>query len=103
MCICFVRENWMFWTEMCENWDYGQFVCVLKFDSPLPEDLRANILSTADSLRHHCKLCGGSASILGTSVYRGSKWVGGSSTAKTSKVGLSPPETGKKPLLARQA
>jgi hypothetical protein len=40
---------------------------------------RANILSTADSLRsfrHHCKLGGGSASIPGTSVYRGSKWVG---------------------------
>jgi hypothetical protein len=27
--------------------------CVLKFDSPLPEDHRANILSTADSPRHH--------------------------------------------------
>ena len=49
------------------------FVCVLKFDSPLPEDHRLNILSTADSLRHHCKLGGGSASIPGTSVYRGSK------------------------------
>ena len=48
--------------------------CVLKFDSPLPEDHRTNILSSADSPRHHCKLCGGSASILGTSVYRRSKW-----------------------------
>jgi hypothetical protein len=28
-------------------------LCVLKFDSPLPEDHRANILSTADSPRHH--------------------------------------------------
>ncbi len=27
-------------------------LCVLKFDSPLPEDHRANILSTADSPRH---------------------------------------------------
>jgi hypothetical protein len=37
------------------------FVCVLKFDSPLPEDHRVNILSTVavDSLRHHCKLGGG--------------------------------------------
>jgi hypothetical protein len=48
-------------------------LCVLKFDSPLPEDHRVNILSTADSPRHHCKLGGGSASIPGTSVYRGSK------------------------------
>ena len=31
----------------------GHFVCVLKFDSPLPEDHRVNILSTADSLHHH--------------------------------------------------
>ncbi len=30
-----------------------------KFDSPLPEDHRAHILSTADSSRHHCKLGGG--------------------------------------------
>jgi len=50
--------------------------CVLKFDSPLPEDHRTHILSTADSPRHHCKLGGGSASISGTSVYRGSKRVG---------------------------
>jgi len=28
----------------------GHFVCVLKFDSPLLEDHRVNILSTADSL-----------------------------------------------------
>jgi len=37
---------------------------------------RVNILSTADILCHHCKLGGGSASIrvLGTSVYRRSKW-----------------------------
>jgi hypothetical protein len=35
-----------------------------------PEDHRASILSTADSLRYHCKLGGGSASIPGTSVYR---------------------------------
>ena len=27
------------------------FCCVLKFDSPLPEDHRVNILSTADSLQ----------------------------------------------------
>jgi len=47
--------------------------CVLKFDSPLPEDHRANILSTADSRRLHCKLGGGSASISGISIYRGSK------------------------------
>jgi hypothetical protein len=46
--------------------------CVLKFDS-LPENHRAHILSTADSPRHHCKLGGGSASITGTTVYRGSK------------------------------
>ncbi len=52
----------------------GYFDCVLKFDSPLPEDHRVNILSTADSLRHHCKLGGGSASISGTNVYRRSKW-----------------------------
>ena len=31
---------------------------------------RANILSTADSLHHHCKLGGGCASIPGTSVYK---------------------------------
>jgi hypothetical protein len=55
--------------ERCEIWDRGHFVCVLKFDSPLPEDHRVNTLSTADSLRHHCKLGGGSASIPGTSVY----------------------------------
>jgi hypothetical protein len=50
------------------------FVRVLKFDSPLPEDHRVNTLSTADSLRHHCKPGGGSASIPGTSVYRRPKW-----------------------------
>jgi hypothetical protein len=44
------------------------FVCVLKFDPPLPETHRVNILSTADSLYHHCKCGGGSASISGTSV-----------------------------------
>ena len=27
-------------TERCEIWGYGQFVCVLKFDSPVPEDHR---------------------------------------------------------------
>ena len=47
--------------------------CVLKFESPLPENHRANILSTADSPLHHCNLGGGSASISCTSVYRGSK------------------------------
>jgi hypothetical protein len=58
----------------------GQFLTnfVLKFDwdSPLPEDHRVNILSTADSPSHHCKLGGGSVSISGTcvtTVYRGSK------------------------------
>ena len=45
----------------------------LQFDSPLPEDHRANIRSTPDSLRRHWKLGGGSASISGTNVYRGSK------------------------------
>ena len=40
-------------TERCEIWGNGLFVCVLKFDSPLPEDHRVNTLSTADSLRHH--------------------------------------------------
>jgi hypothetical protein len=45
-------------TERCEIWGRGPFVCVLKFDSPLPEDHRVNTLSTADSLRHHCKLGG---------------------------------------------
>jgi hypothetical protein len=50
------------------NFGLGQFVCVLKFDSPPTEDHQAHILSTADSLRHHCKLGGGSASIPGTSV-----------------------------------
>ena len=60
-------------TERCEFWDYGQSICVLTFDFPLPEHHRANILSTAYSLRHQCKLGGGSASISGTSVYRGSK------------------------------
>ena len=35
-------------TEMCEIWDYGQFVYVLKFDFPLPEDYRANILVSAE-------------------------------------------------------
>ena len=43
-------------TEKCEIWGRGPFVCVcLKLDSPLPEDHRVNTLSTADSLRHHCK------------------------------------------------
>ena len=41
------------WTKRCEIWDRGHFVCVLKFDSPLPEDHRVNILSTTDSLHHH--------------------------------------------------
>ena len=58
-------------TERVEIWGNGQFN--IKFDPSLPEDHRANILSTADILRHHCKLGGGSASISGTSVYRGSK------------------------------
>jgi hypothetical protein len=44
---------------MCEIWGRGHFVCVLKFDSHLPEDHRFNTLSKADSLRHHCKLGGG--------------------------------------------
>jgi hypothetical protein len=35
--------------ERCEFLDYGESICVLKFDSPLPENHRANILSTADS------------------------------------------------------
>jgi hypothetical protein len=72
--------------------------CVLNFDSSLPEEHRANILSflflsTDNSLRYQCKLGGGSTSISCTSVtvYRGSKRgrrvVTG--TAKTSKVGLS--------------
>ena len=52
-------------TERCEIWGRWPFVCVLKFDSPLPEDHRVNILSTADTLLQ----IGGSASILGTSVY----------------------------------
>jgi hypothetical protein len=56
--------------ETCDIWGYDRFVCVLKFDSPLPKDNRVNILSTADSLRHHCKLGGDSASISCTSVYR---------------------------------
>jgi len=51
-----------------------RLILVLKFDSPLPEDHRVNTLSTADSLRHHCKLGGGSDSIPGTSVYRRPKW-----------------------------
>ena len=34
------------------------------------EDRSANTLSTADRLRHHCKLGGDSASIPGTSAYR---------------------------------
>ena len=58
--------------------------------SLLLEDHQANILSTADGLRHHCKLGGGSASIPGTSVYRG-----GSSDGQNdhSRIVL-PPETG---------
>jgi hypothetical protein len=35
-----------------------------------PQDCTANTLSTADRLRHHCKLGGDSASIPGTSAYR---------------------------------
>ena len=35
---------------------------------PPPEGHRSNTLSTVDSLRHHCKLGGGSASIPSTSV-----------------------------------
>jgi hypothetical protein len=46
---------------------------VFKFDSPLHEDHRSNILTTADGPRHRCNLGGGSASISGTSVYRGPK------------------------------
>ena len=53
--------------------------------------VRVNTLSTADSLRRHCKLGRGSASIPGTSVYRrpkrGRKIV--RQTATTSTVGLS--------------
>jgi hypothetical protein len=66
-------------TLKVRNLGHGQSVCALKFDSPLKssyhhQDYRVNILSTADSLCHHRKLGGGSASISGTSVYRGSKW-----------------------------
>jgi hypothetical protein len=44
-------------------------------DGRVGDDRRSfpRILSTAESLRRHCKLGGGSASISGTSVYRGSK------------------------------
>jgi hypothetical protein len=58
-----------------EIWGYEQFVCVLKFDSPYLRTTELSplpLVSTADSLRHHCKLGGGSASISGTSLYRGS-------------------------------
>ena len=61
---CGVHES--LWRRALQplGWKEG-VVCDLKFDSLLPEDHRANILSTADSLRHHCKLGGGSASIPG--------------------------------------
>ena len=79
----------------------GHFVCVLKFDSPLPEDHRVNILSTADSLCHHCKLGGGSASIPGTNVYRRSKWGRRivDDQNEQSRIVL-PPETGEQPSLS---
>jgi hypothetical protein len=37
------------------NLGLQEISCVLKIDSPLPEDHRPNTLSTADSLRHHCR------------------------------------------------
>jgi hypothetical protein len=92
-------------TLKVRNLGHGQSVCALKFDSPLKssyhhQDYRVNILSTADSLCHHRKLGGGSASISGTSVYRGSKW--GRRVVRRpneqSRIVL-PPETGEQPSL----
>ena len=68
---------------------------VLKFDSPLPEDHRVNILLTANSPCHHCKLGGGSASISGISIYEGPSGVGGSSDGQDEQsLIVLPPEKG---------
>ena len=82
----------------------GLCVWVPKFDFPLPEhkDHRVNTLSTADTLHHHCKLGGGSASIPGTSVYGGRSGVERLSDGhnECSRIVL-PPETGEQPWLVR--
>jgi len=72
-----------------------------KFDSPLPEDLRANILSTADSPRHHCKLGGAPPRFPAPVSTEDRSGVGGSSDGQDeqSRIIL-PPETGEQPSLA---
>ena len=70
----------------------------------LPEDFRVNTLSTADSLRHHCKPGGGSASIPSPAPVStgGRSRVGRSSDGHNehSRIVL-PPETGEQPSLVR--
>ena len=87
-------------TERCEIWGCGPFVCVLKFDSPIPEDHRVNILSTADSPRHPCKL--GAPPRFPAPVSTEDRiGAGGSSDGQDEQHRIIlPPETGEKPSLS---